>query len=71
MVEVAMAFAESVVQKMVFLSSDVQTFLVDAFCERVATKAFAEMERPAIEMVVDLPARFVPPRPDRASIAET
>lgn len=55
MVEVAMAFAESVVQKMVFLSSDVQTFLVDAFCERVATKAFAEMERPAIEMVVDLP----------------
>ena len=55
MVEVAMAFAESVIQKMVFLSSDVQTFLVDAFCERVATKAFAEMERPAIEMVVDLP----------------
>ena len=55
MVEVSMAFAESVIQKMVFLSSDVQTFLVDAFCERVATKAFAEMERPAIEMVVDLP----------------
>ncbi|QDZ21420.1 hypothetical protein A3770_05p39380 [Chloropicon primus] len=53
LLEVSISFAESVVQKLVFLSGDVKAFLVDAFVNKLVTKEFSN--GPTLELSLSDP----------------